>query len=239
MLFRTVLITVIAAGSLLAAYDIDIDINSLTVVSTEIKGLGKFDYPMLADGIDLPGKPGEPCLPGMAVSVALPSGMEIDSVNIQYAEPEVIPGYYHLPPAQNPLPIGTNPASLIPPDAGIYNSTSPYPGKLVYTFTSGNMGGYAVGNILLAPVQYLPYVGQLILYRHISFNISLRPASTEVIFPVRRLAWIDQDIANSLRAQVINPEEIAPAPVMLVSGHRLDLPAALIRFRRLVVRDSA
>ena len=200
------------------AYQVNVPETGLTFTTVNLEGFTGDTVLGLDKGYALPVNPGEPSLPSMSVSLALPTGMEIESVNVEHAEPVILPGYHHLFPAQMPTPIGSEPSNYVAANPAIYSSASPFPGKIAYSFASGNMGGYGIGTIVFAPVQYIPASGQLVFYRNIEFTVTLKPATMGYVYPNLRYAWADLELKNSVAAMVINPEEISSPPVMTVEA---------------------
>jgi hypothetical protein len=200
------------------AYQVNVPEAGLTFTNVNLAGFMGDTLLNLNKGYALPVNPGEPSLPSMAVSLALPTGMEIESVTIEHAEPVILPGYHHLFPAQMPTPIGSEPSKYVAANPTIYSSASPFPGKIAYSFASGNMGGYSIGTIVMAPIQYIPASGQLIFYRNIEFTVNLKPATMGYVYPNLRYDWADTELRNGISAMVINPEEIAAPPVMTVEA---------------------
>jgi len=211
-------LAVFAAASAFG-YTVQLDAADVEVRSAKDPAFLGYDVVTLKDGGVLPAEPGEPGLPAVLVTVALPRGTEIDSVEVSYADPVVLPGSYRVLPTQEPTPVSSEKAGVTPPNAEVYSSSEPFPGNLAYSFESGNMGGYGVGNVVLAPVQYVPATGKLMVYEVIDFDLKLRRADGENVYPEVRLRWIDRDIRRSLAASVINPWEIStPGGVDLLDG---------------------
>ncbi len=204
------------------AYTVQIDTADVEVSGSSDPAFLGYDVVTLKDAAVLPGEPGEPNLPAVMVTVALPKGTEIESVDVSYGEPVTLPGTHRVMPLQEPTPVSAGVSRPTPANAEIYSSAEPFPGKLAYSFESGNMGGYGVGNVVLAPVQYVPATGKLTVYTTIDFKLNLTRAADNV-YPKVRLGWVDRDIRESLAATVINPWEIAPASgVRLIEGGGLD-----------------
>jgi hypothetical protein len=200
------------------AYTVQVDTAGLAVKPMVDRAFLGYDAVTLEGSYALPAEAGEPSLPAVAVSVALPPGTKIEAVETSYGEPIVLPGTYRVVPTQEPVPVGEK-GGITPPDAAVYASSQPFPGKLAYAFESGNMGGYGIGNVILAPVQYVPATGKLMVYPVIDFDLKLRRDDGENVYPKVRLEWVDRGIRENLAATVINPWEIRPhAGTRLISG---------------------
>jgi len=219
---KKVLFVLLAASASAFAYTVEVDPAQLEIRPAPEPAFLGYDVVRLAGEGVLPAAPGEPALPAVVASVALPPGTEIEAVDVAAAEPIVWPGTYRVMPVQEPTPWGEK-AGATPANAAIYASAEPFPGKLAYSFESGNMGGYGLGSVLLAPVQYVPATGKLYFYPVMDFSLRLRHASGEVTYPRFRLSWIDRDLRQSLAATVINPWEIRrPSSVRLLEPGAYD-----------------
>ena len=200
------------------AYTVQIDTVDVQVNGSSDPAFLGYDVVTLKDATVLPGEPGEPNVPAVIVTVALPKGTKIASVDVSYGEPVVLPGTHRVMPLQEPTPVSAGESRPTPADAAVYSSLEPFPGKLAYSFESGNMGGYGVGSVVLAPVQYVPATGKLTVYPVIDFKLNLTRAA-ENVYPKVRLDWLDRDIRESLAATVINPWEVtSPSGVRLLDG---------------------
>lgn len=213
---RTLLIIFVIAVQA-AAYTVEVDLDDLRIEETGLGTLGSFDSVWIEGELTLPTEPGSPALPGYSVSLTLPQGTVIEEVNVTYAEPAELPGTYNLMPMQKPQPIGTEPEYTAPNEA-IYSSSSPFPGDIAYSHNSGNRSGYHVGNIVFAPVQYIPATGKVTIYTSISFDVTLNTAEGELVYPKIRLKRIDEQVRRDLEKAVINPGEIVPPAGMEIIG---------------------
>ncbi len=218
------------------AYTVQVDVGDVQVrAATDPAFLG-YDVVRLKDGGVLPVEPGRPALPAVVATVALPKGTRIASVDVSYGEPVALAGSYRVMPTQEPTPFSSEKSGVTPPDGKVYSSGEAFPGKLAYSFESGNMGGYGVGSVILAPVQYVPATGKLLVYPVIDFEVRLTRAEGENVYPKVRLGWVDRDIRESLAATVINPWEVSrPGGTRLVEGG--DALAADI-FPYLIITDT-
>lgn len=203
-------------ASLAMAYEITLDPATMQVNSANLPALARYDTISLNNGISLPVNPGEPNLPGLAVTLALPTGLEIDTVSVEFAEPVVMGGHFTILPAQNPTPIGQEPTEYVAPNPAIYSSSNPFPGKLVFNYTSTNMSGYALGSILFAPVQYSPLTGSLTIYRSIKFNVTYKAANGIHTYPRYRYDFIASDLERTIKSLVINSDEIMAPPTVII-----------------------
>ncbi len=218
------------------AYTVQIDTADVLVAGSSDPAFLGYDVVTLKGATVLPGEPGEPNLPAVIATVALPKGTKIESVDVSYGEPVTLPGTHRVMPLQEPTPISAGKSQPTPANGELYSSTEPFPGKLAYSFESGNMGGYGVGSVVLAPVEYVPATGKLTVYTVIDFKLNLTRAA-ENVYPEVRLDWVDRDIRKSLAASVINPWEVTrPSGVRLLDS-RAGLDADV--FPYLIITNTA
>lgn len=199
------------------AYHIQLDYSDLQVFDSKLPNQPDAKYYMIKGGTGLPVEPGAPALPGYSIRLALPPGMEIDNVEVNYAEPEALPGYIKIAAQQKMQKMG-DATEPVAPDESIYSSNLQFPGKLAYAWHSGCASGYQTGTILFAPLQYLPQTGQLLFYHDISFSITYKASNVDITYPRVRLDWMEEQLHEDMEKQVINPEEVVSPPTELVSG---------------------
>ncbi len=207
---------VLLLNGITLAYQINIDTSQLRFHQVQIPGYKDYEYITLGKGSELITQPGEPVLPTIRVQLALPPGLEIDSVDVHYAEPEILPGYHKIIPQQKPVSMYEKSTEFTPPDKTVYSSLSPFPEKLFVGCSSGNASGYQLGNIEFAPIQYIPLIGQILVYRTINFTVNYRASKDALIYPRYRIKWIDDEIRRSIEKNVINPGEIISPPTQLL-----------------------
>lgn len=183
------------------------------------KSLG-YDLLTLSGGLNTLGEVGAPSIPLAFINLALPSDTELSDVQITSAEFVELPGYYSILPEQNPQIVGAewSEAEFIAPDQKIYSSYEPYPGNLLVSFTSGNTGGFSVGTIDFAPVQYIPASGKIRLYTSIDFEVNYQPASPDKIKPKVRSVSAEELWRNYVKGMVINPEEVGYSGAQLLDN---------------------
>ena len=173
------------------------------------KSLG-YDLPILSGGLSTLGEVGAPSIPLASINLALPADSELSDVQITSAEFVELPGYYSILPQQNPQIVGVDESEVefVAPDQKIYSSYEPYPGNLLVSFTSGNMGGFSVGTIDFAPVQYIPVSGKIRLYTSIDFEVNYQPSSPDKIKPKVRSISAEELWRDYIKGMVVNPEEV-------------------------------
>lgn len=152
---------------------------------------------------------GEPMLPFRNYHIALPYGMEVESVEITAKEFQLLPGSYNVFPAQikqktladEPIP------GFVNPKKETYRSREEYPGKLIELVEEGSFGGYNVLNISLFPVQFIPGKKKIVFYNEIEFSLRLKETEKTALTPNRSEG--NQAMFKELvKGLVINPIEL-------------------------------
>ncbi len=190
-----------------------------TVVSTAIESVDvtKIDgYTRVQiSGLSNFALPGQPLLPMKTVRFLLPYGKDINDVQLSWSKRNVIYGSYYVEPAQQPIPLSfkgiVKPTA---PDAAIYNSTDPFPGKQYEIVSVGNMRGFKIAVINLFPVEYIPATGQLAYYEDLTINLILGPTNDALPYDLYRGIESDRQLVS---ASVDNPDAISSYPVNKVA----------------------
>jgi hypothetical protein len=152
---------------------------------------------------------GQPRLPHVVQSFAIPAGTAPTRVEITTEEWTVLPGTYNVVPSQPdvPLPMPNRTFTLpnYPPDPKVYGSNDPYPEAKIRLLTPGTMSGYRIANVELCPVRYLPASGQLQLATRMSFRLDYTTGGTEPVLASDRQR---EHFANMVRRLVVNPNAV-------------------------------
>ena len=166
-------------------------------------------------GCDITGEVGKPQLPVKQVQVALPAGSAVEDVLVTSAEGAFLEGLHRILPVQPPriLSMVDQPIPLVQPVAQVYRQTVEYPGKLVEYTGSGFLGGYALVNILVYPVQYIPAQSKIKLYSRIELKIRYSIGRKEPV-PVTRRSQIGTQVYEiMLKQAALNLQVIKPSLV--------------------------
>lgn len=154
---------------------------------------------------------GQPILPVVLKWFILPDGTKIDSFHVTVASWTTLPGRYLVPPIQSTRAD----AETVDPDADIYESSTPYPRKIVYTAADSWMRGYHLAKIGLYPVSYIPSARQLRIPTALRVDLYLRPLTAAESGRILRIARPDgRDTPNGseirwIRSMVENPDDFA------------------------------
>ena len=98
---------------------------------------------------------GDPMLPVKSVKLLLPAMTTVSSVNVEGTPVELPRVDAQVFPYQNPVPFGFEPEEF-QFNTALYASDSLYPSNIYDEYHIGYCLGYAIVDITLNPVQYLP-----------------------------------------------------------------------------------
>jgi hypothetical protein len=131
-------------------------------------------------GCELTDEPGLPALPVKPVYVALPPGSTLESYEIISATKQELPGSFFVYPAQPPavLSLPSPPKRFVAPNPSVYNSTQPYPAKLVTYVGEGTFEGRTILEFLVYPLVYIPEAKKIEFYSHIDLFVRYRTGSS-------------------------------------------------------------
>jgi hypothetical protein len=168
------------------------------------------------DVVDLQGypgliNPGEPRLPWVVQSVAIPAGAVTTSVELTAEDWIDLPGVYNVGPAQPdvplPMPGRTFTPRHYPPDPAVYGSINPYPETKIRLLEAGTMSGYRIAHIEIFPLRYIPATGRLQMATRLSYRLSYQePAAGDqgLVATKHQL----EVFGNAVRRLVVNPEDV-------------------------------
>jgi len=108
------------------------------------------------DNTMLSGRPGEPMLPWQAVSLMLPPGESVRSINLDYSGYIEIPGQFSIQPQQDISPISKGSTGRFLKNESVYASTAAYPDVRKGEISTSYMNGYAFGLCTFTPMVYYP-----------------------------------------------------------------------------------
>jgi hypothetical protein len=183
---------------------------------------GNFDFVSVrpdrggrATGLDVvyPRAPGEPLLPAWTLTLVIPQGMRVASVEAVPDGFTELPGRFRLMPAQEPVPVSTRELpGFVPPDPAIQASDAAWPAQLAEAGPIGVKSGFRLVTINLNPLRYHPQSGRLELATGLVLRVNYEPDPTAVFEQLsdRQFALF----APAVRALVYNPADVrrhAPA----------------------------
>jgi len=118
------------------------------------------------------GKAGNPMLPVKSVKLLLPAMTTVTSVTVTGASVELTEIENPVYPYQNPVPIGFEPEAF-QFNTALYASDLLYPSDVHDGYHIGYSHGYAILDITLNPMQYIPGEDRLFYYPEITVTIDL------------------------------------------------------------------
>ena len=155
------------------------------IESLEFTTRGNFNVVKCVNFSDFYEVIGAPLIPVKIKKFVLPLNAVIDSFTIVSFSKKEIPGSYTLYPSQPPvIPDGRIPLPFQPHDSAIYNSSSPYPGKIAKISNDGLLMGFRVITITFYPVEFVPLTHKLYVYDSIDFLVGYTIDSNSVHLPV-------------------------------------------------------
>ncbi|MCX6272735.1 MAG: C25 family cysteine peptidase [Bacteroidetes bacterium] len=122
-------------------------------------------------GAMLSGLKGEPALPYLSVSLALPPGESAAQIEIIPGPLEEIPGTFHLMPYQPSRTLSSSGSPEFMVNAEIYQSNIPYPSRIYGEVTTGFLHGVSVAMTNLCPLVYIPSTGKVSCYKYLTVRI--------------------------------------------------------------------
>ena len=172
VLFAGLLLGLTASGVWAGYLDHTVTFAQSDLAVAELDGYDVITLP----GCDLTGEIGLPQLPVFSLTLALPAGARIVELEILEAESTELLARFRPIPAQHPriLPV---PGFDIPsrpfvgPDPSVYLGRQPYPTPVAELLSTGRLGGARLVGVALHPVQFVPTVGKLRIFRSISVRL--------------------------------------------------------------------
>lgn len=148
------------------------------------------------------GSAGEPKLPSKGAFILLPPKSKVSKINIIAGEKIVLGKGFSVEPTGQAIPLSQTENLPVPtPNKIIYNSNAAYPGKLYTQVGVYSFRGYQILVLLLHPVQYNPFTGELCYYK--SLKVSIETVNTGIQSELFRGLVQDK---NEVMQKVDNPE---------------------------------
>jgi len=115
---------------------------------------------------------GDPMLPVKSVKLLLPAMTTVTSITVTGVPVELASIENPIYPYQNPVPIGFEPEEF-QFNTALYTSNLLYPSDIHDEYHIGYCRGYAILDITLNPMQYIPSGGSLFYYPELTVTIDL------------------------------------------------------------------
>ncbi len=135
-----------------------------------IQNHGDFQTVVFA-GTQQYGVVGEPTLPYQQVSLLLPPGTEVESVEYVLENEIAIPGSYMLPPVQPDCPYSVGSIGQQVKHENVYAQNTAYPQKYSSTMATQYLNGYAFALGKFTPVRWNPATGALSYFSDIKMIV--------------------------------------------------------------------
>jgi hypothetical protein len=153
---------------------------------------------------------GAPMVPYRAASILLPEGAELKDVKVKPGKPIVQKGI-ELPWGQPPCTYSDTPV-MVGKNEAIYGSNNAYPNEVFQVVGVDYVKGFAILNVNLFPVQYMPKSGTVKFYPKMTVEVQFGKGMKNKLY--RGLAADKADVAGL----VDNPDVLAtyadgPAPL--------------------------
>ncbi|MGD8628244.1 MAG: C25 family cysteine peptidase, partial [bacterium] len=133
---------------------------------------------LLVEGFPGFGDPGEPILPIHTFSILLPSGEDVDQIEVEAFESEEIildlPLEWGQPQAPRGMDISWEPAGS---EAAIYDDDRPFPPRAAVHVTTQTFRGYNIAYFRVYPVRYVGRQRRLICSRSLRVTVETAPAA--------------------------------------------------------------
>jgi len=179
--------------------ELDFSFGEPTIENITINGT-TYDRVMLSGCMAIGKQAGAPMLPVKSVKLLLPAMTTVNSVSVNGASVELTGVENPAYPYQNPVPFGFEPEDF-QFNTELYASDSLYPSSIYDGYHIGYCRGYAILDITLNPVQYIPKEGRFFYYPKLTVTIDLKETGY-----VNQFFRNDPDDKEWVERLVYNPE---------------------------------
>lgn len=162
------------------------------------------------------GNPGEPILPFKTLTILLPQGKTVQSIEVTGTQNYLL-GEYRVEHGQEPVPVGSKSKSMTLPDSAIYESANPFPGKMFTKASIQELRGYRILILNLYPVQYIPKAGKISYFESMHVIVDTAPDTISSNFrglPQDRVRVLDV-VDNP---EIVETYETSPQSAFLTEG---------------------
>ena len=152
--------------------EFDFVVPELTVEET-IEPTGEVYHQINLDGTGYLDRAGQPKVPFRTLRILLPSGTDVEGVEIMGGKQHTLQGSYKIEPAQAQVRIGLKGNSKITVDQSVYDSVDPYPAELYSVVGVYEFRGYRILVLNLYPVSYIPKTGKITYSEDMKVRVNL------------------------------------------------------------------
>jgi len=146
--------------------------------------------------------PADPMLPLLSIQLLLPPDTEPSDLTYSVGGTVTIPGDYSILPAPRPARFSSDMAVNIPhPNTETYSSVLPHPRSVARLAGGGTSSGYRMATVAVAPLQYIPATGEVLLHTQIEISVETRSAER-----APAACTLSSSAGAALASSVINPD---------------------------------
>ncbi len=170
------------------------------------------------------GKEGEPELPGVSITLIIPTGQTVASIKIDTQDKEKIEGVFNIYPTQSPVPtsIHAEKPKWVDQDPGVYLSDEAYPLPIFNIVSEGYFDGATrLLTIKISPFQYLPLTGELWFTNQVTFTLNYAATKEPSFQPLKRSENVQKIYDGILRRIVYNTNDISTNQIRHVNNKNL------------------
>ncbi len=159
-------------------------------------------------GQDLPGADvGAPEMPVYTFNYLIPLNSQVSGVSVLNQEWRFLFDEFVLFPKQPDVPLD-QPHNFVGPDSKVYNSHTPMPSQPVITYSTGNLRGYHILQLVVCPFRYIPAQKKIYLLKKLKVLVKTKSSSRSGYSPRRQTRLASRLFKNFLEKLVINKEAI-------------------------------
>lgn len=171
------LICAIALAALVPASNADVMTFTFDYPEPALTPVGDAQHVEIPGCISI-GQPGEPRLPVQGVTVMLPPGHALASVEVDPADPVILPGTYQVEVTQRQYPYSyEGPWEDTPLSPDLVESRHPFPPYRAANPHTGFMRGFSIATFTVHPVVYTPGTGEIGYYPRLTARVTTAPTA--------------------------------------------------------------
>ncbi|MBC8526418.1 MAG: hypothetical protein H8D22_06050, partial [Candidatus Cloacimonetes bacterium] len=122
------------------------------------------------------GKEGNPLLPYLGANIILPQNQEIENVSVVSRKYYPVQDGIKIKPAERQFPLSyeINEDYQVTPNIEIYNSSHPYPDKIIENISTHFLSGHSIASFTICPVTYIPAKNQAEFLEEITIKVETK-----------------------------------------------------------------
>jgi hypothetical protein len=151
--------------------------------------------------------PGTPWLPVRYVTIAVPSGAQIQRIDVQ-GEEVLLRRDIDVIPVQPPQPLSRPRAARVPKDAAAYARTDRIPATQAVLTGAHTLRGYSLATVRLNPLRYVPAARELYLAPRLTVSVVYEAPKAALRAPPRHAG----SVRKLVQSLVVNPDALNAEP---------------------------